>query len=95
MHHVDGRKISLLLVVLLPTITDYNCLSDQANKGSRHLPEKRLFFDQFPQHFSHLVNFQHNHHLLEMAMKECHPKGLKVQPLRDFGSPPEAFLFWG
>jgi len=28
-------------------------------------------------------------------MKRCHPKGLKLKPLRDFGSPPEAFLFWG
>jgi hypothetical protein len=28
-----------------------------------------------------------------MAMKECHLKGLKVKPLRDFGSEPEAFVF--
>jgi hypothetical protein len=28
-----------------------------------------------------------------MALKERHPKGLKVKPLRDFGSEPEAFLF--
>jgi hypothetical protein len=28
-----------------------------------------------------------------MAMKERHPKVLKVKPLRDLGSPPEAFSF--
>jgi hypothetical protein len=30
-----------------------------------------------------------------MAMKECHPKVLKVKPLRDFGSLLEAFSFGG
>jgi len=30
-----------------------------------------------------------------MAMKECHPKGLKGKPPRDFGSFPEAFWFGG
>ena len=30
-----------------------------------------------------------------MAMKKCHPKGLKVKPLRDFDSPLETFSFGG
>jgi hypothetical protein len=30
-----------------------------------------------------------------MAMKDCHPKDLKVEPLRDLVSPPEAFSFEG
>jgi len=41
------------------------------------------------------VNLQRNLNLLEMAMKECHPKGSKVKPLRDLGSLPEAFSFQG
>jgi len=48
-------------------------------------------FDFHP--LSDLMSFQHNCNLLEMAMKECLPKGLKVKPPRDFGSLLEAFSF--
>ena len=42
-----------------------------------------------------VVNFQHNPSLLELAMLTRHSKVLKVKPLRDFSSPPEAFSFRG
>jgi hypothetical protein len=45
--------------------------------------------------FSLPVNFHHNRNLPELAMKACRSKVLKVKPLRDFGSPLEAFSFRG
>ena len=59
------------------------------------IPSEKFYSLHNSQQFSHPVNFQHNRDLLEMAMKKCHPMVLKGVPLRDFGSPPEAFSFWG
>jgi len=39
------------------------------------------------------VNFQNTPNLLELAMRTCYPKVLKVESPRDFGSPMEAFSF--
>jgi len=40
---------------------------------------KRSILVLIPTQFSHPVNFQHNRNLLEMAMKECHPKGFESE----------------
>jgi len=41
------------------------------------------------------VKLQRNPNLSELAVKECHPKGLKVKPPRDLGPFLEAFSFGG
>jgi hypothetical protein len=58
-------------------------------------PKKRFIFLSIPEQFSLPLNFQHNPNLLGMAMKACHPKGLRAKPPRDIRSLPEAFCFRG
>jgi len=44
--------------------------------------------------FSHPVNFQHNRHLLEMAMKKCHPEGFESSASEGLWFPSRGFFFW-
>jgi len=44
--------------------------------------------------FSHPVNFQHNRNLLEMAMKECHPKGIESEASKGLRFPSGGFFIW-
>jgi hypothetical protein len=55
---------------------------------------KRSILRLIPTQFSHPVDFQRNLSLSGTAMKMRLPKVLKVKPLRDFSSLPEAFSFW-
>jgi hypothetical protein len=56
---------------------------------------KRSILSSIPRQLSLPVNFQHNLNLPEMAMKERHSTGLKVELPRDLGSLLEAFSLRG
>jgi hypothetical protein len=70
-------------------------LSHQAKIKALDTFPERSILRFIPSQFSIPVNFQHNLNLPEMAMKECHPKVLKVKPPKEFCSFTEAFSFRG
>ena len=90
-----SRSISLTRSGTMDKTLITNRLSDQPHKRTRHLFQKGLFFAQFPNNSVFPLTPSSTLNLLEMAMTKCHPKGLKVKPLRDFRSLPEAFSFRG
>jgi hypothetical protein len=65
----------------------------QSNKKILDIFVKWSILGLIPKQFSIPVNFQQNLNLPEMAMKERHPKVLKVKPPRDLCSLLGAFSF--
>jgi hypothetical protein len=53
---------------------------------------KRSILFLIPTQFSLPVNIQHNPNLLEMAMKECHPKGFESEASKGLRFPTGGFF---
>jgi hypothetical protein len=58
------------------------------------IPSEKFYSLHNSQQFSHPVNFQHNRNLLEMAMKERHPKGFESEASEGLRFPSRGFFIW-